>query len=322
MVKINKYHSAIFNFLVNTIAFKEKSKLFRKFWDYTFFKSTNSYSGAVSTTIHGYRAIMNNGYSYPIYARRFKNYNNPLIQLVYTVNKHYDRKVVIVDVGSAIGDTNLLLIRNLPESIDKFYCVEGNTEFFSYLEDNMKVFDNNLLFNNLLSDKDDSLINNLEKTHLGTASSIGSTEISSITLDTLLLQTNPKEIDIIKIDVDGFDGKILKGSTKIILKFKPLIIFEWHPLLIKKTNNNLNEPFDVLNQLDYNIFIWFTKYGKFSHFTTNKELENIQIINELCIRNIHDWDFHYDIIAVHKESKINIFELAEMQFAKRIKSRF
>jgi predicted O-methyltransferase YrrM len=50
-------------------------------------------------------------------------------------NKYYDRKVVIVDVGSAIGDTNLLLIRNLPDAIQKFYCIEGNSEFFTYLEE-------------------------------------------------------------------------------------------------------------------------------------------------------------------------------------------
>jgi FkbM family methyltransferase len=322
MVKINKYYSAIFNFLVKTNDIKEKNRLLQKAWNYIFFKSTKNYSGAVSTIIHGYKALMNNGYSYPIYSRRFENYNNPLIQLVSTSNKYLDRKIVIVDVGSAIGDTNLLLIRNLPDAIHKFYCVEGNIEFFKYLEENMKIFNNSELFNNLLSDEDDRLINNLEKTHLGTASSIGVKKINSITLDTLLLQTKPELVDILKIDVDGFDGKVLKGSLQLISKFKPTIIFEWHPIMLKNTNNDYKEPFEILIKQGYNKFLWFNKYGEFSHYCSNYIYDGAEFINNLCLRNIHDWDFHYDIISIHKDSKINIFELAEMQIAKRIKSRY
>ena len=92
--------------------------------------------------------------------------------------------------------------------------------------------------------------------------------------------------------------------------------------MLKKTNNDYKEPFEILITQGYDKFLWFNKYGEFSNYYSNYIYDGAEFINNLCLRNIHDWDFHYDIIAIHKDSKINLFELAEMQIAKRIKSRY
>ncbi|MFV7236086.1 FkbM family methyltransferase [Flavobacterium sp. ZB4R12] len=321
-MKTNKFFSIIFNLLLKSVKLRDRNIFFRKVWFFVWKYSTKNYDGAVSTIIHGFKVKVNNGYSYPFYARLFPNYNNPLIQLVYSVYELLGRKVSIIDVGSAVGDTNLLLIRNLPNMIETFYCVEGDSEFFKYLNENKSHFPKCKLYNNLLSESDGNVVRNLIKTHLGTASSIGDNNVETLSLDTLLQDTLSNQIDILKIDVDGFDGKILKGSKKIILKFKPLIIFEWHPMMIKNTKNDFHEPFEVLNNLGYNKFLWYTKYGNFSHFSLNDDYLNRIELNKICLRNIHDYDWHYDIIAIHDDSSIDLVKLAELEKAKKKSSRF
>jgi len=321
-MKTSIVHEIIYNLLLKTVKYRGQNKLINRIWTLASNYSTNRYKGPVTTKIHGFKVIVNNGFSYPFYARLFPKYNNPLIQLVFSVHAYLGRKVSFIDVGSAVGDTNLLLIKNLPETIEKIYCIEGDLEFYEYLNVNKKYFPDNETYNVLLGDSDEGMVKSLVKTHLGTASSIGLENAETISLDKLLYSKLTQNIDIIKIDVDGFDGKVLNGCSKILSKYKPYVIFEWHPILLEKTNNSYFQHFEFLKLHGYNRFLWFTKYGEFSHFDFDCTTELLEAYVKLCLRNNHDFDWHYDIIAIHKESTIDIFEIAEMKKAKAIKSRF
>jgi FkbM family methyltransferase len=321
-MKINFCHSVIYNFLLKIYKLRNKQGFLEKCWLLLWNYSSKKYSGAVSTTIHGYKVKVNNGNSYALYARLFPNYNNPLLQLVDSVFELYKRKLSIIDIGSAIGDTNLFLIKNLPNKIQEFYCVEGDSDFFEYLLENKKHFPPTHMFNVVLSDSDGSTVNGLVKTHLGTASAIGTEKIKTVSLDTLLFDSLKDKIDIIKIDVDGFDGKVLRGSQKLISHYKPFVIFEWHPIMVKNTNNDFYEAFDILSALGYHTYLWYNKYGFFSHFDFNKDSMSREKMVELCLNNIHDYDWHYDIIAIHKDSAIDVLKLAELKNAKAKISSF
>lgn len=321
-MKTSIYHSIIYNLLLKTSKFRGSKGFFAKKWLFLWNYSTKIYSGAVSTTIHGFKVKVNNGNSYALYARLFPNYNNPLLQLVDSVYELYNRKLSIIDIGSAVGDTNLFLIKNLPDKIEKFYCVEGDFEFFKYLKENKKYFGKSYLYNTLLSDSDDNKINSLVKTHLGTASAIGKDKVKTISLDSLLFNDLNGTVDIIKIDVDGLDGQILRGSEKILKYYKPFVIFEWHPIMIKKTQNDCHEHFEILTNLGYNRFLWFNKYGDFSHFGLTEDYLNREELIKLCLRDIHDFDWHYDIIAIHSESDIDILKIVELEKAKLRESSF
>lgn len=321
-MKISIYHSVIYNLLLKTYKFRDRKGIFAKIWMLLWNYSTNIYSGAISTTIHGFKVKINNGNSYALYARLFPNYNNPLLQLVDSVYELYNRELSIIDIGSAVGDTNLFLIKNLPGKIEKFYCVEGDFEFFEYLKENNKYFPESHFFNVILSESDNNKINSLIKTHLGTASAIGEEKVKTISLDTLLFDKLKGGVDIIKVDVDGYDGKVLKGSRKILQLYKPFVIFEWHPIMIKKTQNDFHEHFEILTTLGYNRFLWFNKYGDFSHFVLNDDYLNREELIKLCLRDIYDYDWHYDVIAVHSESDVDILKIAEMKKAKLRESSF
>ena len=88
------------------------------------------------------------------------------------------------------------------------------------------------------------------RTHKGTASAQGNSKTSAVTLDSLISLINPDAIDLIKIDVDGFDGKVLLGAKGILRRYSPAVIFEWHPALCKQTGNNWTDHLTPLLRQD------------------------------------------------------------------------
>jgi len=71
-----------------------------------------------------------------------------------------------------------------------------------------------------------------------------SKKVDIITLDNYVEKNDINKCDLIKIDVDGIELEILKGSEKMIRKFQPVVIVE--------TNNDF-EIIDFFKQINYKI---------------------------------------------------------------------
>ena len=69
-------------------------------------------SMSVSTNMHGRRTLVNFGHSYGLYARRFLQWNAPLIELAHQTFLAWHRPIHLVDVGASVGDTVRLLQAN------------------------------------------------------------------------------------------------------------------------------------------------------------------------------------------------------------------
>jgi FkbM family methyltransferase len=284
-------------------------------------KST-SYTGPINSVIHGYNVIHNNGYAYPFTARTFRTFNNPLLQLVYSTHSSMPRKLVVLDIGAAIGDTALFLLSNCGVAIDKIFCIDGDNEFFGYLSLN-SIHDAKIKPVHCFLSDDFKQENSLIRIHASTASSQGASYVDAVTLDYLVFERlKLMYCDVVKIDVDGFDGIVLKGAQKTLSVFKPSVIFEWHPILYNQTQNDYFLPFNILSGLGYEKFVWFNKYGEFSHFNFINDFSNLKYFVDLCLRGNFENDWHYDVVAFHKDSHVDLVEFAELEFAKKKKSAF
>ncbi|MEO8766063.1 MAG: FkbM family methyltransferase [Ginsengibacter sp.] len=62
-----------------------------------------------------------------------------------------------------------------------------------------------------------------------------------------------EKLDFIKIDVEGAEFNVLKGAQNILLKFKPIIIFESGFGGLDYYNRTPHELFDLLHALSYKI---------------------------------------------------------------------
>ncbi len=139
----------------------------------------------VTLQIHNKTVFANYGYTYPIICRKFPSYNMPLVELAYQTCLSKARAISVVDIGAAIGDTVLLLESSLPGKINSYYCIDGDSQFFSYLQQNLSFLPNAFFINALLAEEK-SKIRNLVNIHPGTASAQGDQLIDTTTLDCLL----------------------------------------------------------------------------------------------------------------------------------------
>lgn len=244
----------------------------------------------------------------------FPTFNNPYLELVYSCFKKKNRKLNIIDAGASIGDTFLFIRKNLPLAINKIFCIEGHPIFSKYLTINTKSFPESIVLQSVLSDKNEE-IRDLVQIHQSTASLQGKSFVKAQPLDTVIAATTIEKIDILKIDTDGFDGRILAGSINILTQHRPLVIFEYHPGLIQNTGNDLFQPFTVLENCHYKKLIWFDKYGVFSHFTSTSDKMAFNQYSQDCLQQGSESDKHYDLIALPEESDIDVQELSACRFA-------
>ena len=157
------------------------------------------------------------------------------------------------------------------------------------------------------------------KHHRGTAAALGSEFVDAVPLDSVsTLQNN--RIDILKIDVDGFDGEVLSGSTGLLKRALPRVIFEWHPPLAHQMKHDPLAAFDTLKSCGYEHYLWFNNIGTFSHFSEQPNRDTLLRHAEYLIKVQSRADAHFDVIALPPGSKIDQVELAEMEFPRSRKS--
>jgi FkbM family methyltransferase len=157
-------------------------------------------------------------------------------------------KGMIIDIGSQYGDYAI--------ACNKLY----NCNYvlaFEPLEDNYKI----ALINKRLSKAEFDILNYAvsdtpvfgEKIYnmFVVNNSIIPDNITTITLDSLIKALEyiiNVNIDIIKIDVEGFEMNVLRASEYTIKKYKPKIIIETH------TSNLYKEVFEFLSNIGYKLY--------------------------------------------------------------------
>ena len=61
-------------------------------------------------------------------------------------------------------------------------------------------------------------------------------------------------IDTIKIDVEGYEFRVLKGGIQAINKHRPLIFLEVHKERLALYNNSIFHVYNILEKMEYNLF--------------------------------------------------------------------
>ena len=130
-----------------------------------------------------------------------------------------------LDIGAHVG----LWAKDLCRKFDMVYCFEPILQHRNCLRMNLVGNHNYIIHDSVLSDKEEELIVLQDKKSSGGTSfqepfndseSIFNTEELTPLCDGMI------PIDFIKIDVEGMEGRVLKGGEKIILREKPIINIE------------------------------------------------------------------------------------------------
>ncbi|MBX2899946.1 MAG: FkbM family methyltransferase [Cyclobacteriaceae bacterium] len=100
--------------------------------------------------------------------------------------------------------------------------------------------------------------------------------VMAFTLDKFIWKTRIKSVDLIKIDTEGTENKILEGASEIIRKFHPIIICE---ILFNKIENDLET---IMKEHGY-LFFAFEK--------NNKRLKQLNSLTRLYDNGVRDCFF-------------------------------
>lgn len=315
--RINPLDTLLFNVLARTTSQRNRIP-YRWFWQ-RLYNRTRQWQKTVATTIHNRPVVVNFAYSYPIFSRMFPELNNPLVELVKRTFDACCRPIRMVDAGAAIGDTVLLVDANCPKMVAEFICIDGDAEFFGYLEHNLGPLSNcRRILTQLARERREE--RSLVRIHGGTASSQGSEFVAARPLDDVLAHESIGPIDVLKIDVDGFDGEVLIGGRRTLREQRPAVIFEWHPIMCHQTGNSAQLHFETLATCGYDRAIWFTKYGRFSHFSRVNDHASTAALERYCRSTTTEPDLHFDVIALPSDSTIDAVGLAKLSYARHRRS--
>ena len=150
---------------------------------------------------------------------------------------------VVVDVGANIGDWAIIVAKHYNAFV---VAVEPVISLFKNLEMNVQL--NSL--NGCIKSINCALGDHVGTMHLSNDTNTGyamasdgkiGTEVEAIgddypveTLDNLATRLNLQSVDLVKIDVEGSEFAVLKGSTCTLARFKPKVMVEVHSQLLKK----------------------------------------------------------------------------------------
>ena len=201
----------------------------------------------------------------------FGNFQSYVIQ-----NKYFsiEKDAIVFDVGANVGSMALRFAQGASEG--HVYAFEPTDYAFKKLQRNLslnpKLAERISAVQQFLSDqsksdpqilayaswKVDGSANNSHPLHGGTIKSAES--VPAITLDHFCTQNQIQRIDLIKIDTDGHEHKVLKGARKTIKKYLPFVVFEIGGYVMKEQELEFEQFHDYFESLRYSLLN--TKNGK------------------------------------------------------------
>ncbi|MES2512975.1 MAG: FkbM family methyltransferase [Bacteroidota bacterium] len=201
-------------------------------------------------------------YCFPLYNlsySQFKLKNDKTeIELLKKIIKPGDH---ILDIGANIGFYAKLLSQFTTDK-GRVYCFEPDSQNFKYLKKNTKGINNIELFNKAVSDKTDvikvyksKLLNVDHRTYpVNNYDSVE--EMTSVSIDELIKDRTISKVNVIKIDIQGFELTAFSGMKHLLSSSNDLkIIAEYWPHGFKRAGTSAIAFYDFFNELGYSFYL-------------------------------------------------------------------
>jgi len=178
-----------------------------------------------------------------------------------SINKFVERGMTVLDAGANIGAHTLRLAKLVGED-GKVIAFEPMSWAYAKLERNVSL--NN--FNNIVLEKCALSDVNLEgkltyfqtSWHVGGVSAPNSKlaePVNFITLDDYVRANNIDNIDFIKMDVGGYEYKVIQGGVESIRKFFPIMIMQTGNTPLERSGDRLENLIDLLSSIGYSFYL-------------------------------------------------------------------
>ena len=165
-------------------------------------------------------------------------------------------QATVIDAGANIGNHSLFFSHHFKQVL----AFEPNPTTFSLLKFNTEAVDNIAIVNQGLGNEPDTLMLVEDAMNMGASSIVRKAGAEDrqipVQIDTLDKATAAIDrIEMIKIDVEGFEIKVLEGATALIERHQPIIVFEQHA---SEFHDGTTASLSFLSKLGYR-FCWHQK---------------------------------------------------------------
>ena len=159
-----------------------------------------------------------------------------------------DSRKICLDIGGNIGN-HALYFSDLFEQVITF---EPNRTTFQLLALNAKLASNITPVNIGIGDQEITLPAKVDSLNIGGArvseEDDANIEFSLVALDDYLIENPVLSIDFIKMDVEGYELKALKGAAETLKKHQPILALELH---VKKNAAEAKQILELLIDQGY-----------------------------------------------------------------------
>lgn len=177
---------------------------------------------------------------------------------------HINEGMNVIDIGANIGAITLQMAKKISKSGNVF-SFEPSPYNFKQANKNISLnnFSNIKLINQGLGNKKETaFLYNVNPNNRGMlrllpeddqSKSYEKEEVEIDTLDSNMQKFSIAKPDFIKIDVEGFEYKVLQGAHETLSKFKPILFIELVDNNLREQKSNAKELIQYLKLLNYKI---------------------------------------------------------------------
>jgi FkbM family methyltransferase len=76
------------------------------------------------------------------------------------------------------------------------------------------------------------------------------------TLDAFAAESGLARLDVLKLDVEGAERRVLEGSLEVLRRMRPVILFEASEAALKEQGSSLPDVLDFLRSQDYRLYVF------------------------------------------------------------------
>jgi len=253
----------------------------------------------VSVPVGKRELLMHLSHPLPLYMACVPTYDRTLPRIAAALERKHGR-VVAIDVGANIGDSAALLTDAVPAA--QILCIEGSATYFPLLIANVaRLSIRAECLQTYCGDEATASVTVLE--HGGTGRLVaGGTPVPTRTVDEIV-DAHPRfaSTNLLKVDTDGFDFRVLRGAQRLLRDAQPLVYFELVPDLLRAAGEDPLSIFPLLVSLGYMRGVFYANTGE--------EIGPFSIDDTDAIRRRfadidHKNIFYFDVLALPESERV------------------
>jgi len=173
----------------------------------------------------------------------------------------------MIDVGANIGDTALLMRRGATGPI---LCIEGSPRYAAVCQRNLESVSQITVVNAFVDTGSTIRARMVETNGTGSAVFDESSEIPTVALAEIVQRFGFANAKLLKIDTDGFDGRIIEGALSWLQNAMPIMYWELDLTSDQEHAGPGTKVFESLSKIGYDQVMFYSNTGDYILTTSTR----------------------------------------------------